>query len=140
LQDWPEPPTVHELRSCLGILNYWRGYIRKFSEIVSPLVALTRKNVVWRDHVEGHALRALKQALLHSPVLVTPNSDKPFFAVTDASDFAVGASLEQEADGEGNRRRPVALFSQSLNHAERKYPVHERKLLSIVLALRTWRV
>lgn len=70
LQDWPDPTSVHELRSCLGTFNYWRGYIRKFSDIVAPLVALTRKGVVWRwrDDVEGHALRTLKQALLNSPV------------------------------------------------------------------------
>jgi hypothetical protein len=59
--------------------------------------------------------------------------------VTDASDFAVGASLEQECGGEG-KRRPVALFSHSMNDAERRYPVHERELLAIVLASRTWRV
>ena len=95
--------------------NYWRGYIRSFSDIVAPLVALTRKHVLWRwrDEVEGHALRTLKQALLDSPVLISPNPDKPFFVVTDASNYAVGASLEQEEGGEGSRPRPVAFFSAS---------------------------
>ena len=130
------------MRSCLGTFNYWRGYIRKFSDIVAPLVAVTRKNVlwIWRDDVEGEAVRTLKQALLDSPVLIPPNSDKPYHAVTAASDYAVGASLEQEEGGEGSRCRPVAFFSHSLNPAERKYPTHERELLGIVLALRTWRV
>jgi hypothetical protein len=142
LQDWPEPTSVSELRSLLGTFNYLRSYIRRFSDIVSPLVALTRKGVVWRwrDDVEGHALRTLKQALLDSPVLIAPNPDKPYFVITDASDFAVGASLEQEEGGEGSRRRPVAFFSHSMNPAERKNPTHERELLGIVLALRTWRV
>ena len=78
--------------------------------------------------------------MLDSPVLLSPNPDKPYLVVTDASDFAVGASLEQEEGGEGSRRRPVAFFSHSLNPAERKHPTHERELLGIVLALRTWRV
>jgi hypothetical protein len=43
LQDWPEPTNTHELRSCLGTFNYWRCYIKQFSDIVAPLVALTRK-------------------------------------------------------------------------------------------------
>jgi hypothetical protein len=142
LQDWPEPTNIHEQRSCLGTFNYWRGYIKQFSEIVAPLVALIRKTVAWRwrDNVEGAALRRLKQSLLDSPVLVAPNPAKPFFVITDASDFAVGASLEQEEGGEGSCRRPVAFFSHSLSEAERKYPTHERQLLCIVLALRTWRV
>jgi RNase H-like domain found in reverse transcriptase/Integrase zinc binding domain/Integrase core domain len=79
----------------------------------------------------------LQAALLSSPVLMHPDQSKPFFVVTDASDFAVGASLEQE-DDDGNRH-PVAFLSHSLSSAERKYPTHERELLAIVIALRSWR-
>jgi hypothetical protein len=89
--------------------------------------------------MEGHALQQLKVALLEAPVIIPPNPDKPFFLVTDASDCAIGASVEQE-EGEGNRHRAVAVSLHSLNPAERKYPVHERESLAIVLALRTWRV
>jgi hypothetical protein len=56
--------------------------------------------------------------------------------VTDASDYAVGVLLEK-AD-ENGQRRPCLFFSHSSNSAER-HPVHERELLAIVLALRTWR-
>lgn len=142
LQDWPEPRNLHELRSCLGTFNYWRCYIRQFSHIVAPLVALTRKGIAWRwrPDVEGAALKELKLAVLQSPVLVAADPSKRFFVVTDASDFAVGASLEQEAGGEGSARRPISFFSHSMNVAERRYPTHERELLAIVLALRTWRV
>jgi hypothetical protein len=140
-QDWPEPTNVSELRSCRGTFNYWRSYIRNFSDVVSPLVAFTRKNALWRwrANMEGHALQQLKVALLEAPVIIPPNPDKPSFLVTDASDCAIGASVEQE-EGEGNRRRAVAVFLHSLNPAERKYPVHERESLAIVLALSTWRV
>jgi hypothetical protein len=57
--------------------------------------------------------------------------------VTHASDYGVGASLEQ-ADSTG-QRRPVCFFSHSLNAAEHRYPVNERKLFGLVVALRTWR-
>jgi hypothetical protein len=70
-------------------------------------------------------------------VLKHPEHGKPFTVETDGSDYAVGASLEQ-FDAE-SQRRPCLFFSHSLNSAERKYPVHERELLAIVLALRTWR-
>ena len=62
---------------------------------------------------------------------------KPFVIVSDAPDFAVGASLEQT--GDDGRRRHVSFFPHKLNQAERKYPVHERELLAIVLSLRVWR-
>jgi hypothetical protein len=141
LQDWPEPTNRHELRSCLGTFNFWRQYIRRYADIVTPLTALTKKGVrwQWRTDVEGAALEQLKAAVLDSPLLVSPDPAKPFLVITDASDYAVGASLEQ-VSGVGGERRPVAFFSHTLSPAEQKYPVHERELLAIVLALRTWRV
>ena len=78
-----------------------------------------------------------KETVIKSPVLKHPEISQPFAAVTDASDYAVGASLGQTDDKEN--RRPCLFFSLSLNPPERKYPVHERELLAIVLALRTWR-
>jgi hypothetical protein len=42
LRHWLEPNNTHALRSCLGTFNYWRGYIKQFSDILAPLVALTR--------------------------------------------------------------------------------------------------
>ena len=41
------------------------------------------------------AVAALKAALLTSPVLLRPQQNLPFMLVTDASDFAAGAGLEQ---------------------------------------------
>jgi hypothetical protein len=37
---------MHALRCCLGTFNYWRGYIKRFPDIVAPLVALTRNKRV----------------------------------------------------------------------------------------------
>jgi transposase InsO family protein len=138
LQSWPEPSTVHEVRSLLGTFGFWRSYIRNYAAITQPLTALTRKNVRFHfGEVERKALNALKQAVTDSPVLLPVDSTKPFWVVTDASDYAIGASLEQEADA--CQRRPVAYFSHLLSSAEQAYPTHERELLAIVLALRTWK-
>jgi hypothetical protein len=83
-------------------------------------------------------LDALKRAVRESPVLMPPQENKPYFIVTDSSDYAVGVSLEQ-IDASTTKRRPVAYVSHQLNPAEQKYPTHERELLAIVLALRVWR-
>ena len=140
LQSWPAPTTLHELRSLLGTFGFWRPYIPHFAMITTCLSQLLKKGVVWRwrDDVEQAALDALKSAINSAPVLMHPDMSKPFVVVSDASDFGIGASLEQESDTDG-RRRPVAFFSHKLNNSERKYPVHERELLAIVLALRKWR-
>jgi hypothetical protein len=109
-----------------------------YANIVEPIVALTRKAIPWGwGECQQQAFDDLKRAILDSPVLKHTEQEKPFIVVTDASDYAVGASLEQrDADG---KPRPCLFFSHSINEAERKSPVHERELLAIVLALRTWR-
>ena len=110
LQQWPTPTHRSELRTLLGTFGYWRPYIKNYAKIVAPLNALTSEKTSWRWGEEHDAaVAALKPALLTSPVLLRPQQDQPFVLVTDASDFAVGASLEQ-ADETGHRR-PVAFFS-----------------------------
>lgn len=138
LQSWPAPNNVPDLRSLLGTFGFWRQYVANYAHIVAPLTDLLKKDTMWcwRDNVEGAALRELKSAISAAPVLAHPDTEKPFYVVTDASDFAVGASLEQETD---DGRKPVAFFSHRLSDQERKYPVHERELFAIVLALRMWR-
>jgi hypothetical protein len=54
---------------------------------------------------------------------------------TDASDFAIGAVLEQDEHGS---RRPVAYFSRTMNPHEHNYHAQEQELLAIVEALRHW--
>lgn len=138
LQNWPAPTSVPELRSLLGTFGFWRDYIASYAHIVAPLTDLLKKDVPWRwrEDVEGAALCKLKTAIHAAPVLARADRDKPFHVVTDASDFAVGGSLEQDTP---TGRRPVAFFSHRLSEQERKYPVHERELLAIVLSLRLWR-
>ena len=138
LQNWPEPTTASEVRSCLGTFGFWREYISNYAHVVAPLTPLTGTGAPWRWGEEQRiALRNLKSAVLAAPVLMHADQARPFVVVTDASDYAVGASLEQ--DNAASERHPVAFFSHGMSKAERGYPVHERELLAIFLALRTWR-
>ena len=127
-----------ELRSLLGTFGFWRDFIARYADITAPLTRLTCKNVAWRwGEKQAAALARLKAAVAAAPLLRPPDTCKPFYVVTDASDYGCGASLEQE--GAQGIRHPVAFYSHQLNPAERRYPVHERELLAIVLALITWR-
>ena len=49
VQEFPTPTNLKELRSFLGLANYYRRFVRGFSNIANPLNALTKKNVpfVW---------------------------------------------------------------------------------------------
>ena len=45
VKNFPTPASLKELKSFLGLANYYRRFIRGFSEISSPLNALTKKGV-----------------------------------------------------------------------------------------------
>ena len=48
IQQWKKLENVTDVRSFLGMVSFYRRYIRKFAEIAGPLHDLTKKNVVWR--------------------------------------------------------------------------------------------
>ena len=68
--DWPAPTTPTEVRSFLGLVGYYRRFVRDFSKIASPMTALTRKDVKyeWNERCES-AFRTLKERLTAASVL-----------------------------------------------------------------------
>jgi hypothetical protein len=133
---WPTPTNPSELRSFLGLANFYRRFVRNFGSIAAPLNELLHKDATWLwtpQHAD--AFTALKTALTEAPILSAPNFSEPFaFKVTtDASDFAIGAVLTQ---GSGDTLRTIAYESRKPLPAERNYPTHERELLAIVHSLK----
>ena len=47
IQDWEPPRKVIELRSFLGLVNYYRRFIKGYSSIAAPLTNLLKKNRPW---------------------------------------------------------------------------------------------
>lgn len=79
----------------------------------------------------------LKSLLAHAPVLITPDRHKQYVLTTDASDYALGAALFHIVDG---KERPVAYWGRKLNEHEVKYNKTEREALTVVEALKQFRV
>ena len=129
VMDWPTPVSVYEVRSFLGLANYFRNYIRAYSAIAAPLTGLLKgldasdkrgKLLRWNrlPPAQVAAMKAefaprwtpacadafaqLKAALTSAPVLTLPDLNKPFELVCDACECpaAVGAVLMQ--DGKPN--------------------------------------
>ena len=89
-------------------------------------------------NTEHDAFQAVKESLLHAPILALPDPDRPFSVVCDASDFAiVSALLQTDVDG---RERVIAFESRHLKAAEKNYPVHDEELLTMKYALVKFRV
>ena len=133
IQEWQPPSKVPELRSFLGLVNYYRRFIKGYSAIAAPLTDLLKKNKAWcwSDECQT-AFEALKQAVSEEPVMALPDYGKPFEVHTDASYFAIGGVLMQD-------RHPIAYESRKLNDTERRYTVQEKEMTAIIHCLRTWR-
>ena len=151
------PATVGELRAIMGLLSYYRQYIRNFSQIAAPLYDLMRtptdvqnrnkhetrvrqmkrKNngapssqpIAWTEKHQ-HLLEELLDHLVEPPVLAFPDFSKPFVLHMDASNLGLGAVLYQEQEG---KMRVIAYASRTLTASEKNYHLHSGKLEFLAL-------
>ncbi|KAI5652974.1 hypothetical protein M9H77_30161 [Catharanthus roseus] len=133
IQRWEPPTKVHELRSFLGLVNYYRRFIKGYSARAAPLTDLLKKNRPWAWSEDcQRAFEDLKKAICKDPILSLPDYSKSFEVHTDASDFAIGGVLMQDG-------HPIAYESRKLNETERRYTVQEKEMTAIIHCLRVWR-
>ncbi|KAE9264047.1 hypothetical protein PR003_g32933, partial [Phytophthora rubi] len=136
---WPTPKNQTELRQWLGLANYLHKYTKDYAGLIQPMSSLLTKDVAWNWRPEHQgAFDAVKKSLASAPVLMLPDTSRPFHVVCDASDFAIGCALMQ-FDAEG-RERVVSYQSRQMKPAEKNYPVHDKELLAMRYALIKFRV
>ena len=136
---FPRPTTVKQLQEFLGMINYYHRFIPNAAEILLPLYHLSsakqKELEVWTPTHE-HSFISAKNALAQAATLATPNNTNKLYLVTDASNFAIGAVLEQCNDG---HRQPLGFFSRKLNAPQRNYSTFDRELLAVHSAIRHFR-
>lgn len=77
----PQPRTVKELRTFLGMTGWCRLWICNYGLLVKPLHALTasgNRDLQWTKEAT-RAFSQLKNALMSAPALGLPDVSKPFF-------------------------------------------------------------
>ena len=95
---------------------------------------LPTPNLIYGQQIYRVLFEATKKGLATAALLVHPSHTVSTSVTVDASDTAVGGTLEQFLDGEG---RPVAFFSKKLDPAQAKYSTLDRELLAMhLLAIR----
>lgn len=133
IQNFPIPKTQKEIRSFLGLLGYYRKFIKNFAKVTKPLTKCLKKGeTVTLTPEFKDAFENCKTLLCNDPILKYPDFDKQFELTTDASNFAIGAILSQD-------EHPIAYASKTLNPAETNYSTIEKEMLAIVWACRHFR-
>jgi len=112
--------------------------VEGFAKIAHPLHDLTKKNAafIWTEACEG-AFVELKRRLTSAPVLMAPTDHGQYILDTDASDFALGAVLQQKQDD--GLVHVIAYGSRSLAGPERRYCITRKEMLAVVFGLKKYR-
>ena len=159
LQKFREAPkTVGEVRSLLGFLGYYRGYVRDFAKKLKPVYDLLKieqnvdtaagktgqveksgggvsydkkRKVVWTPELQL-VVNDVIDTLQSPEVMAYPDFDAPFILNTDASGVGLGAVLYQK-QGQEKLNRVISYASRTLTPAERNYHYHSGKLEFLAL-------
>ena len=132
------PKIIKEAQKFVGLVNYYKQFVKDFAKIARLLHELNRKEQKWKQKIkQKKSFKALKKMFTTKLILVAPNLDKKMKIEIDISDYIIGGVLLMEyADG---RWRLVACVSKSLNRIEQNYEIYDEEMLAIIRGLKTWR-
>ena len=135
IQEVQEPRNATELKSFLGLVNYYCKFIPDMSTLVHPLNRLLMFDAPWTwTETCQVAFKKLKELLLNSPLLAHYDRNKPVRLAVDVSSYGLGAVLSHvSSDGEG---KPIAYASRSLSASEQNYSMIEKEALAIVFGIK----
>ena len=138
VKNFPQPRTIENVRSFLGLAGYYRPFIKDFAKIASPLNQLLKKDVSFHwSAAQERSFQDLKTALTQAPVLAFPDFSLPFELYTDSSSLGLGAVLTQRTHR--GKNRVIAYASRVLNSAEANYSVTHQEALAVIWALTHFR-
>lgn len=140
--DYKLPETLHDLRTFLGLLNFYRRYLKDAADtqaVLHDYLKGARKNdkrkVEWTDFAVKQ-FEKCKADLANVTLLTFPRYECPLALFCDASNVAIGSVLQQW-DERG--WQPIAFYSKKLNSAQKNYSTYDRELLSIYLSIKQFR-
>ena len=130
-----QPTNVTQLKSFLGMLQYYARFLPHLSSELQPLYELLQDDTPWNwTEACTVAFESAKDALISADVLTHYDVTKPLKVECDASPFGVGAVLTHVMDN--GDERPVAFASRTLDPAEQNYSQLEKEALAIIFAVK----
>jgi hypothetical protein len=108
--DWPTPKNLTELRGFFELCNYYRQFIKGFSQLGAPLIDLTKKGAFHWTKESQQTFEKMKEIMSTCPVLALPDFLQSFVSECDASGVGIGAVLMQGG-------HPIVFESRKLNES-----------------------
>ena len=135
MSEAPAPVNVQQLRSFLGLVNYYGKFLPHLASTLAPLYQLLKKKEQWNwGPPQKQAFKEAKSQLTSTKILTHFDTSKKLMLSCDASPYGVGAVLSHRfPDG---TERPIAYASRSLAVAEKQYAQIEKEGLAIVFGVK----
>ena len=133
--DCPVPKDASQLRSFLGMVNYYGKFVPNLSTAAGSLYNLTKKDVkfCWTQ-AHQMAFDSLKRILVSDKLLAHYDPYLILGISADASSYGIGAVLFHiEPNGV---ERPIYYSSRVLSDAEKNYSQVEKEGLAIIFAMK----
>ena len=131
--DFPKPTVNTQLRSFLGLANYFKEFVPNHSNVVSPLFkmidhsASKQTSLKWTPAGET-AFTQIQKLIADSPTLYFAHPTAPIILMTDASDYGIGGYLFQVVN---NTNQLVALVSKALTSTQLSWSVIQKEAYAI---------
>ena len=133
IKDWPSPTSVNDIRSFLGLAEYYRNFIGNFLRIACPVTTLQKKEnkFLWTTTCK-EIFQNIKHLLTIASILQIAYPDGDFVFCMDASKEGFGGVLLHNDPA-------ICYESQNLKEHEKNYPMFDLALAAIIHALKMWR-
>ena len=138
IAEYPVPKNVKALKRYLGLMNWFKKFIPRYSAIAHPLYKLLRKGVTFSWQTEHQtAFEELRESLLNSEALAFPCYDLPFYLSVDSSSKGIGYMLYQKhpVGDQGDILRVIRFGSKSLSKWQQSYGPTKLELLGMVTSI-----
>ncbi|XP_008189838.1 uncharacterized protein K02A2.6-like [Acyrthosiphon pisum] len=136
IKNAPVPVNVTQLKSYLGLLNYYHTFLSlsSLSDVMEPLLSLSRKKSEWNWSSKcERAFIKTKDLIAEKSCLVLYNSNLPLVVATDSSSYGIGAVLSHSID---DREHPIMFASTTLSETEKRYSQLDKEALAIIFGVR----
>ncbi|CAC5383037.1 unnamed protein product [Mytilus coruscus] len=131
IKNAPAPENVSQLKSILGLINYYAKFLPDLSATLSPLHNLLRKDTTWKWTKE---CQEVKDLITSDMILTHFNPELPVTLACDASPYGLGAVISHRYPNGSDR--PIAFASRSLAPAEKNYSQIDKEALGIIWGIK----
>jgi len=138
IKNSPPPRNARELRSLMGLINFYGPFMEHLQGIAAPLHRLNSPKVPWRwTQVEADCLQRIKNMLSTEAALEPFDPSKPLVLACDASDVGLGAVLMHRMPS--GELKPIAYASRKLRGAELHYSTTDKEAAALIFGTRKFR-